>query len=161
MTDVPFTGFSATLGSNATAPTRSGSVQRLGIMQQERLLAQQLRRASGRKLQRLMNTLIGAAIGGTAAETRAQVQGVDSTFTVGEFGGVRPVVVNETINRATTQADVDNITELLRRARPPVAYLLAYNETNETTYGNRVNEPYDALLGSTFVLGSAHMVRLP
>lgn len=167
MTDAPFTGFSATLGQSATVPSRSGSIPKLGLTQQDYHIASALRRVGAKKLKRLLNTLTGSAIGSQATETRAQVQGVNTTFTLGEFGGVRPVVSNTIIDRPTTQADVDNINAILTRSRPPISIIRPYNEHPTSYTGDRVISNYDDVLGSdindltVFILGKSLMVRRP
>lgn len=161
MTDVPFTGFSPTLGTDATTPTQSDSVSFYGLSQNDQAFAQALRRVNSKSLKRLILTLLGDVIGTTAVETRAQVLAVDSTFEIDQYGGLVPITTVNVINRATTDTDVDNINAILRRSRPPVAYYRSYNESNDATVGNRVLEPFDALLGVSFNLGLSHMVRRP
>ena len=167
MTDVPFTGFSATLGQNATTPSQSGSISKLGLTQQDYHIASALRRVGAKKLKRLLNATIGATVGAIATEVRSQVQAVNSTFTLGEFGGIRPIVSNTIINRATTQSDVDNLIYVLKRARPPSSGIRSYTEDPRDYNGLRVTHPYDELLGTdgtdvlTFILNYSLMVRRP
>jgi hypothetical protein len=133
--DVPFTGFSPTLGRSSVAPDAVGSVQRYGITQQDHKRAQAFRRVGARMLKTLFTSLCGAEVGVNATNTRAQVQGVNSTFTINDNGGLRPVIVNTVINRATTQTDVNNINAVLTRARPQLAYEKTYGDA--TTAGSR------------------------
>ena len=167
MADASFTGFSATLGRDATTPTGSGSIPKLGLTQQDYHVASALRRVGARKLHRLLNDLTGSVIGGTVVENRAQVLAVNSTFALGEFGGVRTVENVSLLNRPTDQTDVDNINEILARSRPRQAEMRPYGEDPRDYNGSRVIRPYDALMGTdetdplTFILGESYMVRIP
>ncbi len=162
MADANFTGFSPTLGEgNATVPTEVGSVTTQGVTSADYFYAQAYRRGGARALKALTQALNGALPGATAYAGRGQVQAVNSTFTVGEFGGLRPVEVKEVINRPTTDADVSDLLAILRRVRPPIATMRSYGENNEATDGFRVKQPYDALLGTSFVSSTSEMVDGP
>lgn len=166
MADIPFTGFSPTLGTNSNAPDVGGSVSFNGINQADDAIGKIMRKRGSRALKALMVALTGATTGGTAAATYPRVLEEESTFSHTQFGGLRTIATTTVINRATVEADVTNITAIERRARPPVAYMKSYRETDEPTDGTRVDEPYDALLSASltatsFILGRSHMIRKP
>lgn len=71
-----------------------------------------------RVIRELLDTLIGAAAGGTASLTQKRIQ-----HSRVELGGVRVVETQTMINRASTATDVTNLKEYLSdRSNPATAY---------------------------------------
>src|SRR5678815_418739 len=75
-TQIPFTGYSNTLGSgDANQPATVGYVYKNGINQSDDAMAKLLQAGGSAKVLRaLWRALTGAAAGGTATATQAQVQ---------------------------------------------------------------------------------------
>lgn len=119
---IPFTGWSPTLGSNTTGsavgPTSSGSVQFNGITQGDDRLVKELRKPSGRKLRLLIKQLLGSVPGAMATENRYRVQAKQG----GQAGGLQLIEAVPIVNRATTVNDDTQITAMLDRVTKPPAY---------------------------------------
>ena len=123
---IPFTGFSPTLGAgDASTPSTTGSVQYNGLIQQDSMINTSLMSGWNIILRQLYNTLLGAAAGGTATATRAQIVGsplsADSNGAQG--GGVVPIVSTSLINRVTTATDVTNLKAQISFTRGPASYV--------------------------------------
>lgn len=118
---VPFTGFSPTLGADAIAPSTVGNVQFDGVTQNDDQLSYLLFRRANRAARRLMLTLFGAAAGATATEAYSRVAATQALGSVTTNGGLVPIEVVQQINRATTAADITNVTAMLSRS-PVVAF---------------------------------------
>jgi len=83
---------------------------------QANIIAKYINKRSVGDARAALAALIGASAGGTATETFTQVGNpaansgsVPTPPTIGELGGVRPVVTITQINRATTSADVTEL----------------------------------------------------
>lgn len=114
---VPFTGYTGTLGAvNASAGVTSGAVHADLLTQQDRAISFLMRRPGSRKQRELLLTLIGAAAGDAALETRKRVL-------AGEWdnptGDIELETVN-VVNRVTAAADVTALTAMLSRAPIPI-----------------------------------------
>jgi hypothetical protein len=116
---VPFTGYTNTLGSGpANAEATSGSIYYNGITQGDDRLAKMLRNgAASLKLRRVITTLLGAAPGANATQTKVQVQAVQ-----GGASGLIPIETVTLMNRATTAADVTAVNALMFRNPFPANY---------------------------------------
>jgi hypothetical protein len=116
---VPFTGYTSTLGSgSANQDATSGVVAFNGITQGDERIAKMLRNGGmSLVLRRLLQTLVGAAPGSTATQTKKQIQ-----WQQGSPGGVIPIETVTLINRATTAADVTALQALLVRTPTPPSY---------------------------------------
>jgi len=114
--NVPFTGFSPTLGPDAISPVTSGNVQFNGLTQSDSDIARELFIRGNRGLRRLLLTLTGSAVGGSAVENFTRVKADQSLYQPTQFGGVVPVETVAQMNRVTTAADVTNINALLNRS---------------------------------------------
>lgn len=66
------------------------------------------RRREYRKAKALLNALIGATAGGTAADTYKRVSAPSGLTASEQLGGLRTIDTVTVINRATTAADVTN-----------------------------------------------------
>jgi len=118
-TQIPFTGYSNTLGSgDANQPATVGYVYKNGINQSDDAMAKLLQAGGSAKVLRaLWRALTGATAGGTATATKAQVQHVQ-----GAPGGVVPIETINLVNRVTTAADRTAILGLLDRVVYPSTY---------------------------------------
>lgn len=117
---IPFSGFTPTLGSpDAIIPQTTGYVQFNGMGQEDNRISRSLYQGPNRVLRRLLVTLLGATAGGTATENRSRVTAAQSTFTANDNGGLIPIETVALINRATTSADVTNVTNALTRSFTP------------------------------------------
>lgn len=117
---VPFTGFSPTLGvSDAVTPQVSGQVAFDGLTQRDNDLSSLLFKRANRVARRLLQTLVGAAAGGTATEQYTRVLAAQALGSITTNGGLVPMEVVSQINRVTTAADVTNVTAALTRS--PIA----------------------------------------
>jgi hypothetical protein len=116
---VPFTGYTNTLGGGAAnQDATSGIIYFNGITQGDERIAKMLRNgAKSQVLQRLLLTLVGAAAGATATQTKKQIQ-----WEQGSPGGVVPVETVTLISRVTTAADVTALAGLLTRTPTPASY---------------------------------------
>ena len=126
---VPFTGFSPTLGNDAIVPTTAGNVQFNGLTQNDDELSKILFDRGNRPVRRLLLTLLGAAVGGTATEnyTRVQAnQGISQQFAL---GGLVTIETVQQINRATTANDLTNAVAAISRS-PTVAYVADVSGTS-------------------------------
>lgn len=114
--NVPFTGFSPTLGVDAITPVVAGNVQFNGMTQRDNDLSSLLFKRANRVTRRLLQALIGAASGGTATETYTRVQAVQALNSITTQGGLIPMEVVTQINRATTATDITNVTDAITRS---------------------------------------------
>lgn len=116
---VPFTGYSNTLGSGvANEPATAGYVMFNGVQQGDDRLAKMFRNgAMTSAVTQLMYTLLGAATGATATKTKTQVQGQ-----TGAPGGLVTIETITLVNRATTANDLAAFQALLRRLPAPASY---------------------------------------
>src|SRR3954449_9594698 len=107
--NIPFTGYTNMLAAGGTDAAANGYVYFNGITQGDERIAKALR--NGGKslvLRRLMTTLLGAAPGGVASETKKQIK-----WEQGSPGGLIPIESVPLVNRATTAADVTAINALM------------------------------------------------
>jgi hypothetical protein len=121
---IPFTGYTPTLGvSDAINDVTSGQIQFSGITQDDGRLSKILRSSANRVVRELFITLLGAATGATALETRARVQ-AQQGISVGNMalGGIVPIEVQTLINRATTTLDLTNTIASITRTTGPLTY---------------------------------------
>src|SRR4051812_45666909 len=95
---VAFNGYNKTLGrGDANQSATSGLVYFNGITQGDERIAKMLRNgAKSLVLRRLLQTLVGAAAGATATQTKKQIQ-----WEQGSPGGVVPVETVTLISRVT------------------------------------------------------------
>ena len=120
---VPFTGFSPTLGvGDAATPATNGQIQFNGMTQDDNWLSYTLRRPPNRVARRLLLTVLGAAAGANASETRARVLAQQATNDLTVLGGLVPIESVSLINRVTTATDISNLTSMLTRTPAPAAY---------------------------------------
>jgi hypothetical protein len=117
--NVPFTGYTNTLGSGpANSDATTGSIYYNGLTQGDERIAKMLRNgAASLKLRRIMTTLLGAAPGSVAVETKKQIQGVQ-----GGASGLIPIETVTVLNRATTAADVTAVNAMMFRNPFPTNY---------------------------------------
>ena len=117
---VPFTGFSPTLGATSAAlPAISGSVQFNGMTQVDGAISRLLRQNRQRVIRELLLTLIGAAAGDTALETRTQIKAKQAMNDPAMFGGIVELETVDLVNRATTAADITNLNAMISRTPVP------------------------------------------
>lgn len=83
-------------------------------------LGRDLKTRAGRKLGKLIQTLTGAVVGGTAMKTHPQVQGTG--YTLNALGGKRTIETVTDVNRATTAADVALINLIADDRYAPATY---------------------------------------
>lgn len=114
--NVPFTGFSPTLGTDAILPQTSGNVQFSGLQQTDDRLSKLLRARGNRVARRLMLTLFGVAPGSTATESFKRVTATQALNDPMALGGVVPIETVNAINRATTAGDVLNLQQSISRS---------------------------------------------
>lgn len=114
-----FTGYTNTLGTGpANQDAVAGQVYYNGLSQGDARISRMLRNGGTTlTLRRVLTTLLGAAAGGTATQTKKQVQHV-----TGSPGGPVPVETVNLINRVTTAADVTAFNALLFRNVYPASY---------------------------------------
>ncbi len=74
-----------------------------------------------RRYTELFDTLIGAGAGGTAAATHKRIAAQDSTA-IGALGGVRTVETVTDINRASTNADITALKEMVFNVKTRPSY---------------------------------------
>lgn len=116
---VPFTGYSNTLGNNAANQgVTTGYVQFNGVQQGDDRLAKMFRNGqmTGAVTQ-LLYTLLGASAGSNATKTYSRVQGQ-----TGAPGGLQTIETVTLVNRNTTAADLTAFQALLRRSTGPATY---------------------------------------
>lgn len=114
---VPFTGWTNTLSASSAAQgSGTGAVAANGVTQFDAKLSQWLRNgAATLGVKQLLLTILGAAAGGTATKTKAQV--------VANIGSSQPAVETVNIvNRVTTAADITAFTALVNRTVFPSTY---------------------------------------
>ena len=116
---LPFTGYTNTLGSGAAnGAASSGVIYLNGYTQGDERIAKALRNGGGSLvLRRLLTTLLGAAPGATATETKKQVK-----WDQGSPGGLIPIETVTLVSRPTTAADVTGLNALLFRNPFPASY---------------------------------------
>ena len=118
---VPFTGFSPTLGVDAITPATSGNAQFNGMTQNDDELSKILFDRGNRGVRRLLLTLLGAVVGGTATETYPRVlasQAMNQQFALGGLVAMETVTQ---IGRVTTAADLANVVAAISRS-PVVSF---------------------------------------
>jgi len=116
---VPFTGYTNTLGSGAANQgSTSGYAQFNGVQQGDDRMAKMFRNgAMTSAVTRLMYTLLGAAPGSNATKTKAQVQ-----WQQGSPGGLIPIETITLVSRNTTAADLAAFQALMNRTPTPSSY---------------------------------------
>ena len=116
---VPFTGYSNTLGSGqANLGATAGYVQFNGTQQGDDRLAKMFRNgAMTSAVTQLMYALLGAAPGSNATKTQTRVQGQ-----TGAPGGLQIIETVTLVNRNTTANDLAAFQALLRRNPAPASY---------------------------------------
>lgn len=121
---VPFTGFSPTLGTgDAATPASAGSAQMNGMGQVDYTFSRMLQQPGNRVMRRLLQTMIGNAVGNTATEPYTRVKGQVALTDPTALGGLVPIETVNTINRATTTADRTNMVNALTRGTGPTSYV--------------------------------------
>jgi len=116
---VPWTGYSNTLGSGAAnQASTAGYVAFNGTQQGDDRLAKMFRNgAQTSAVTQLMYALLGAAVGATATKTKPQIRGQ-----TGSPGGLQYVDTITLVNRATTANDLAAFQALLTRQVQPPSY---------------------------------------
>ncbi len=116
---VPFTGYSNTLGVNvANAGATSGYAYFNGVSQGDDRIAKMMRNgAATAGVMQLMYRLLGFAAGQTATKTKAQVKAQNGS----DVGSPQVEVIN-LVNRATTAADLTAFQALMNRTVFPATY---------------------------------------
>jgi hypothetical protein len=116
---VPFTGYSNTLGSGpANVPATVGYAYFNGIQQGDDRIAKMLRNGGQTGgTTSLIYALLGAATGGTATKTKTRVVAQN-----GQNVGAPQIETINLINRATTAADLTAIQALFNRVVQPASY---------------------------------------
>jgi hypothetical protein len=116
---VPWTGYSNTLGVGpANAAATSGYVAMNGIQQGDDRIVKMFRNGGGTIAStRILFTLLGAAIGQTAAQTKKQIK-----WEQGAPGGLIPIETINMVNRATNANDLLAFQTLISRVVQPSVY---------------------------------------
>ena len=116
---VSFTGYTNTLGNGpANADATGGTVYYNGLTQGDDRLAKMFRNGGATlNLRRVITTLLGAAVGGVAVQTKVQIQGQQ-----GSPGGLIPLETITLMNRATTANDMAAVNALMFRTVFPASY---------------------------------------
>lgn len=121
---VPFTGYSPTLGiADAITPATSGQVAFDGMTQDDGKIAALFREVPNRVARKLLLTLLGVVSGSTATETRSRVTAQQGITDFLVLGGIVPIEAQSLVNRATTAADITNLTAMLSRTTFPASYV--------------------------------------
>jgi hypothetical protein len=118
---IPFTGYSNTLGgSSAAQGATSGYVYANGLLSADSDVAREFRNGGQvGAVNRILYALLGAAVGGNATKTKAQVQHV-----VGAPGGLIPIETITLVNRNTTAADLTAVQAIFNRTVFPATYVV-------------------------------------
>lgn len=96
--------------------TTPGAYSMLGVESPvERGISRVFARQNERVAKRVIFALLGAAVGGTAAETFAQIDAPVGLTASAQLGGLRTVNTVTAINRATTAADLTYAQQMLTR----------------------------------------------
>lgn len=120
---VPFTGFSPTLGvGDATTPGTTGQVQFNGMTQSDNELSQVLWTRANRAVRKLLLTVLGVAPGATATENYKRVLATQALVDPMQLGGLVNIESVNQVNRATTAADVTNLTAVVSRG-PSIVFV--------------------------------------
>lgn len=116
---VPFTGYTNTLGVGAAnADATSGYVAMNGIQQGDDRIVKMLRNGGGTIAgTRLLYSLLGAAIGALAVQTKKQVK-----WDQGSPGGLIPIELINIVNRNTNASDLVAWQALISRVVQPSVY---------------------------------------
>src|SRR5580765_4682192 len=116
---VPFTGYTNTLGNGpANSDATSGYVAFNGIQQGDDRIVKMLRNGGGTiAATRILYTLLGAAVGQTAAQTKKQIK-----WESGSPGGLIPIETINIVNRATNANDLAAYQALISRVVQPSTY---------------------------------------
>jgi len=114
-----FTGYSNTLGAgNAANGVSSGQVQVNGIQQGDDRIVKMLRNGGGTIAStRILYTLLGAAVGVTAIQTKKQIK-----WEAGSPGGLIPIETINIVNRNTNANDLLAWQKLITRVVQPSTY---------------------------------------
>lgn len=120
---IPFTGFSPTLGvPDAVIPVTSGVVQNNGDTTQDQFINRVLRTGGARVVRRVLYTLLGAAPGAAASETRTRIKAVQGLTDPQNCGGVVPIETASLISRVTSAADLTAVQAIFNRVSAPASY---------------------------------------
>lgn len=116
---VGWTGYSNTLGGGpANTGATAGTVYFNGLSQGDDRIAKMFRNGGMTlSMRRILATILGAAVGGTATQTKPQVQ-----WQQGSPGGLIPIETINLINRATNANDVTAFNVLFFRNPAPASY---------------------------------------
>lgn len=116
---VPFTGYTNSLGAGpANAPATTGYIAFNGIQQGDDRIVKQLRNGGGTIAStRILYTLLGAAVGASAVQTKKQVK-----WDSGSPGGVIPIETINIVNRVTNANDLAAFQALIQRVVQPSTY---------------------------------------
>ena len=114
-----FTGYSNTLGTgNAANGVTSGQIQVNGIQQGDDRIVKMLRNGGGTIAStRILYTLLGAAIGANATQTKKQIK-----WEAGSPGGLIPIETINIVNRNTNANDLLAWQTLITRVVQPSTY---------------------------------------
>jgi hypothetical protein len=116
---IQFTGYTNTLGAgNAANGATTGFVYFNGIQQGDDRIVKMLRNGGGTIAStRILYTLLGAAVGANAAQTKKQIK-----WEQGSPGGLIPVETINIVNRATNASDLAAFQALISRVVQPSVY---------------------------------------
>ena len=116
---VPFSGYTNSLGvGSANAPATTGYIAFNGIQQGDDRIVKMLRNGGGTAYAtRILYTLLGAAVGAVATQTKKQIQ-----WEQGSPGGLIPIETINIVNRATNANDLAAYRALISRVVQPSTY---------------------------------------
>ncbi len=96
--------------------TTPGAYSMLGVESPvERGISRVFARQNERVAKRIIYTLLGASVGGTATETFAQISAPTGLTQSAALGGLRTVDTVTAVNRATTAADLTYMQSMITR----------------------------------------------
>lgn len=131
---IPFTGWSPTLGSGAAnVNSTSGAVQFNGYTQDDYAFARKVNFQANRAFRQVMYMLLGAAAGGTATAPYTRIRARQAMNDPFDMGGLQPIETVNYISRATAAADVTGLKALLDRGTGPATYPQDLSGNGSTT----------------------------
>lgn len=139
--NVPWTGFSPTMGANGGAtPSLTGTLND-GESAIARKIAVLMRKPQYRAQRALLRALDGVAPGGTAVANRGRVKAYSAIPDVGKLGGVvetenAPFLGATVAGRATVTADVTRLNAMIDEVVYPVPYV---NDASGNGGGGKLN----------------------
>lgn len=79
-------------------------------------------RTGVRKIREKVDTLLGAAVGGAAADSYSRVQAPTPDFSATQLGGVRTIETRTIVSGNTTSADLTDIKSIFQNTSLPSSY---------------------------------------